>query len=257
MNGLRHNLLGRLAQRLRLAHWRRAAARAERAEPSEIRQIRAEARQVQREIDGVLEVADRRLTLPLIGSNASRKHITAEWTWRPSLWRIPIKPFGIAAAANAASLDAETSLYHDCQISEVTLRQIRNTRASDLAPFGLRLDVFRFDGSFLSLSIKLPEAAVHGLRLRHLVRLDASVETEKPLQILARLNVRHGPNTEQMVLELPKGEGETSVEFDLAHLRINEKRIERAWVDLFFEVPEMNQVTLRDITLSRRPRAAL
>jgi hypothetical protein len=27
------------------------------------------------------------------------------------------------------------------------------------------------------------------------------------------------------------------------------------WIDLIFENPQMNQVTIRDLTLSRRPRA--
>ena len=224
---------------------------------AEIRQLRSEARQVRREIDRVLEIADRRLSLPMIGATATRRRVSTDWAWRPNLWRLPIVPVGIAAAASPANLDEETSLHHNCQDSEVTLRQVRNSRASDLAPFGLRMDVFRFDGTFLSLSVKLPDAAVEGLRLRHLVRIDAVIETEKPLEILARLNVRHGPNTEQMVLELPKGDGEKSVDFDLAHSKINEKRIERAWVDLFFEAPEMNQIVLRDIAFSRRPRAEL
>ena len=50
-------------------------------------------------------------------------------------------------------------------------------------------------------------------------------------------------------------QGETVVEFDLAYTNLNEKRIERAWIDLIFEAPEMNQIILRDVTLSRRPRA--
>ena len=82
----------------------------------------------------------------------------------------------------------------------------------------------------------------------------ATIETEKKLEIFARLNVRHGPNTEQLVRELPPGE-ETMVEFDLAYSSLNEKRVERLWLDLIFEGPEMNQILLRDITLTRRPRA--
>jgi len=31
--------------------------------------------------------------------------------------------------------------------------------------------------------------------------------------------------------------------------------VEKALIDLIFEGPEMNQVTIRDLTLSRRPRA--
>ena len=67
----------------------------------------------------------------------------------------------------------------------------------------------------------------------------------------------HGPNTEQMVRELPLEGGEIMVEFDLAYTKLNEKRVEAAWVDLIFEGPKMNQVILRDVTFSRRPRADL
>ncbi len=84
-----------------------------------------------------------------------------------------------------------------------------------------------------------------------------SVEMEKPLEIFARLNIKHGPNTEQIVRELPLGAKDVMVEFDLAYTRMNEKRVERAWIDLIFEGPEMNQIVLRDVTLSRRPRAEL
>jgi hypothetical protein len=45
------------------------------------------------------------------------------------------------------------------------------------------------------------------------------------------------------------------VEFDLAYTKLNEKRVDSMWLDLIFEGPQMNQVTLRDLTLSRRPRA--
>ena len=84
-----------------------------------------------------------------------------------------------------------------------------------------------------------------------------NVENEKPLEIFARLNIKHGPNVEQIVRELPLGEDEVMVEFDLAYTKMNEKRIERMWIDLIFEGPEMNQVVLRDLTFGRLPRADL
>ena len=139
----------------------------------------------------------------------------------------------------------------------MTLRQLRNQREADLAPFGLRMDVFRFDGSFLSLVIDMPKEASDGLKRKHLLRMDTIVEMEKPLEIFARLNIRNGPNTEQIVRELPLHQSEVMVEFDLAYTKLNEKRVEKMWLDLIFEGPEMNQVILRDLTFSRRPRADL
>jgi hypothetical protein len=257
MSRLRDTLLGRTLQKRRLAHWHRLAALAEKMDLGAIRQLRGEARQVRRAIDRVLNVADTRLILPAEGSNAMRRQVGAEWAWRPHLWRFAIRPYGFAALASPCALDDETRLHHDCQDSEVTARQIRNTRADDLCPFGLRLDVFRFDGTYLSLVVNLPDSATHDLRLRHLLRVDATIDSERPITLLVRLNVKHGPNTEQLVLEFPNGTLEKAVEFDLAYSNISEKRIERAWIEIFFQAPQMNQITLRDVTISRRQRAEL
>jgi len=220
-----------------------------------LRRIRTRARQLRRRMDQVLHVADARLTLPLVGTNAIQKPLHSDWAYRPELWRGPLNPPGMAAIQSKAKIGGEVTLFHDCQISELTVRQVRNTREEDLAPFGLRLDVFQFDGSFLSLAIELPNSAVDGLLRRHLLRLALIVETEQPLEIFARLNIQHGPNTEQLVRELPLGNEEAAIEFDLAYSNLNEKRVERAWIDLIFEGPQMNQIVMRDITLSRRPRS--
>ena len=240
-----------------LRRWRRAAEKADDLDLEALRGLRSEARQLRRQVDRVMHVAEARLALPVIGSNAIRHPPGTDWRWRPDLWRGPISTPGVAALENRTGLGDGATVFHDCRMSEITARQIRNTREKDLAPFGLRLDVFHFDGSFLSLVLDLPDEAVHGLRLRHLIRLQTIVEMEKPLEIFARLNIKHGPNVEQVVRELPLNEPDTSVEFDLAYTRVNEKRIERAWIDLIFEGPELNQIVLRDVTLSRRPRAEL
>lgn len=250
-------ILDRYRQKSVMRRWERLAHEAGAMRLSRLRQIRARALQLRQLLDRVLFVADGRLTLPLVGSNAFQKPLHSDWAWRPQLWRGPIFPPGQAAAETKSSFGDEVTLFHDCRISELTVRQVRNTRESDLAPFGLRMDVFNFDGSFLSLVVELPPEAVRGLKRNHLVRLTTIIETEKPLEIFARLNIRHGPNTEQLVRELPLGREEIMVEFDLAYTKLNEKRVERVWLDLIFEGPEMNQVILRDVTFSRRPRAEL
>lgn len=202
-------------------------------------------------------VADSRLALPLIGSKLFPTPRGTDWSWRPQLWRGPLATKGLAAAPSKSKIGDEVTLYHDCKYSELTLRQLRNTRESDLAPFGLRMDVFQFDGSYLSLAIDFPEDACHGLQMKHLVRCDPIIEFEKPLEIFARLNIKHGPNVEQIVRELPLSSDEQMVEFDLGYSKLNEKRIEKVWLDLILEGPQMNQVTIRDITFSRYPRAEL
>ena len=249
--------LDRVLHRRGLRRWGRIADEAEGFDLETLRILRTRARQLRRQLDRLTRVSDARLALPVIGSNAIRTPMGTDWSWRPDPWRAPIAEPGMASVPPRALIDDGATIFHDCTVSELTVRQIRNTRDTDLAPFGMRLDVFRFDGSFLSLVLDLPDEAAHGLKLRHMVRLDMVVEVEKPLEIFARLNVKHGPNVEQIVREFPLNAEDMMVEFDLGYSRINEKRIERIWVDLIFEGPEMNQIILRDVTLSRRPRAEL
>ncbi|MEF3048876.1 DUF6478 family protein [Pseudotabrizicola sp. L79] len=237
--------------------WASLAERAPQMDLDALRSLRSRARTMRRHLDRVLHQAEHRLALPVIGSNAIRKPLGTDWTWRPDLWRGPIPVPGFSSVPGRAVVCDGATVFHDCRRSELTVRQIRNTREADLAPFGFRMDVFRFDGSFLSLVLDLPPGAAEGLKLRHLIRLDVIVEMEKPLEIFARLNIKHGPNVEQIVRELPLGDEDVMVEFDLAYTKVNERRIERLWVDLIFEGPEMNQIILRDVTLSRRPRAEL
>ncbi|WP_425040384.1 DUF6478 family protein [Primorskyibacter sp. S187A] len=250
-------LLNGLSNRLSLRRWARAARHARSMDLASLREQRSWARRFRHHLDQFIHIADDRLHIPLEGSSAMQAPHNADWTWRPELWRGRLDRPGRAAVPSKTMLGSEITLFHDCEISELTLRQMRNTREADLAPYGLRMDVFRFDGSYLSLVVDLPASAVQGLQKRHLVRVATVVETEKPLEIFARLNVKNGPNTEQIVRELPVTSGEVAVEFDLAYTKLNEKRVEKLWLDLIFEGPEMNQVHLRDLTMSRRPRADL
>ena len=244
-----------LFHRRNLRRWRQTRDAAKKQDLFTLRKTRARAREMRHAIDKVLHVADGRLALPLIGSNAIQKPLHSDWAYRPDLWRGPLSPPGMAAIESKASIGDEVRIFHDCKISELTMRQVRNTLEEDLAPFGLRIDVFRFDGSFLSLVIEMPPGAINGLNRRHLVRMSAIIDMEQPLEIFARFNFKHGPNSEQLVRELEVVDGIAVVEFDLAYTNLNEKRLERAWVDLIFEGPQLNQIMLRDITFSRRPRA--
>lgn len=257
MAGVFSSVIDRMFQQRILRRWGAAAETAATADLETLRGLRARARALRRNLDKVIHEAEHRLALPVIGSNIIRKPLGTDWAWRPELWKGPIPVPGFSSVPGKAEIYPGTTIFHDCRRSELTVRQVRNTRESDIAPFGVRMDVFRFDGSFLSLVVDLPEDAARGLRQKHLLRMDVIVEMEKPLEIFARLNIKHGPNVEQIVRELPLNEEEVMVEFDLAYSKMNEKRVERLWIDLIFEGPEMNQIILRDVTFSRRPRAEL
>ncbi len=240
-----------------LRRWGQAARAVDDMDLQTLRTRRQQARELSARLAQVMHVADSRLAMPRIGSNAFSRPGGTLWSWRPEAWRGPLAQKGMTAVASRTELGAEVTLYHDCEVSELTLRQVRNTKAEDLAPFGLRMDVFNFEGSFLSLVLDLPQGAVDGMLRRHILRVSAIIEVEKPLEIFARLNIKHGPNTEVMVQELKRTPGESIVEFDLAYSDLNEKRIEKAWIDIILEGPEMNQITLRDVTVCRYPRAEI
>lgn len=240
-----------------LKRWSKRSKRAAQLSLSELRGLRGQARDLRVQLDAFLFEADGRLALPFIGSNAMQLPLYSDWSYRPELWRGPIFPQGASSVATKSKIGSEGTLFHDCRESEITYRQVRNASETDLSPFGLRLDVFRFDGSFLSLSIDLADDVCNGLSTRSIIRLDCLVDLEKPIEIFARLNVKHGPNMEQVVREIPASNESVFVEFDLAYTKVNEKRVEKVWVDFIFEDPEMNQIVLRDLTLSRRPRAEL
>ncbi len=258
----RRGLLDGMLHRRSLRRWASAAQGAERAELGALRRSRAEARALRHRLDGFLEVAEGRLARPRAGESLPRPPGT-DWAWRPRLWRGALPWPGLAGVGSGTALGEEARLFHDAPASgagpEVVLRQVRG-REGDAAPFGLRLEAFGFGGTYLGLAIDLPPEACQGLSRRHLLRLDALLEMERPLAVFARLNVRHGPNTEALLRGLPLGEGAsegTVVEFDLATTKLNERRVERMWLDLILERPAMNQVTVRDLTLARHPRAEL
>ena len=251
-----HLLDKALSARL-LRKWSRRAQKAKDASLDQLRKQSREAWALKAHLDSVIHVAEERLSLPMVGSKKFFKPHNADWSWRPALWRGPLPVPGLPSVKTKATLGDEVTVFHDCALSEMGIRQLRNLREADLAPYGLRLDVFRFDGSFLSIVLDLPDDCVNGLKRTHLLRMSAIVEMEKPIEIFARLNIRHGPNTEQIVRELPLDQHDVMVEFDLAYSTMNEKRVEKAWIDLIFEGPEMNEIVLRDLTFSRRPRAQL
>ena len=251
--GLFESLLHKRA----LARWKAAAKTVGDADLSVLRDQRHKARQLRGAINRVLHVSESRLAMPRVGSNIFSKPPGTKWSWRPALWRGPIFPKGAAGVENGAHVSDDIKVFHDCTVSELTFRQIRNTREEDLAAFGLAMDVLGFDGSFLSVVIDLPSDAQDGLRKRDIIQVRGLIRTERPATVFARLNIKCGPNTEQLVQELPLQDREVTVDFDLAYADVNENRIDGMWLDLIFEDPAMNQLRIRDLTFCRYPRAEL
>ena len=250
-------LINRLIHRRMLRRWTRIADAADSMPLADLRTARSRARQTRRQVERVMHHADTRLALAAATAASPPRPKGADWAWRPMPWLAPLAVQGLIGFPSPSQFADAVSIHHDCADSELALRQIANTGANIRCPFAISLDVFGFDGSFLSLAIDLPPDAAQGLKLRHLIRLELQLETERPVKTYARLNVRHGPNSEQILRELPGQDTLAIIDFDLANSPIDERRIGHLWLDLIFDAPRMNRITLRDLTFSRRPRAGV
>lgn len=178
-----------------------------------------------------------------------------DWAWRPALWSTPAALPTRGPLRSGTALGGEMTLYHDCSTPGLALAQMPNAPAPASGPYRLELDLEQCAGSFLSLALALPAAAMQGLARRHVIRLATRIETERPQEIFARLNIRHGPDSEQLNRLFPLGDSEVAVDFDLALSHLAGRPVQRLWLDLILDRPLRNRVTLHDLTLTRRPRA--
>lgn len=179
----------------------------------------------------------------------------ADWSWRPAPWSEPLTHPDWPSVPQQAQLASEVTIHHDGAPLTVSLRQTGPV-AAPAAPFGLRVDLAGFQGSYLSVAIAFPPFAALGLRRSHVVRLAVMAETDLSNIVYTRLNIRHGPNVEQIVRRLPET-SDREIDFDLGHADVTEARIAEAWVDVIFERPSQGSVLLQDVIVSRRARAAL
>lgn len=249
------NLFGKLFQRRALKHWAQNAAQAKTAELQSLNIQRENARKLRDHLNEVISVADRRISQRSLSSAIINHPSNASWAWRPELWSEPLKQRNFTQVVNKTALGNEAKVFHNCDLSELSVKQRNVSTDKGGAPYQTQFEVFKFAGSFLSLVLDLPDGVLEGLKKRHIIRLDVLAESEEPIVIFTRLNVKHGPNTEQIVHELKLDADAGHVEFDLAFTGANERRIEKMWLDLIFEDPSMNLITIRDLTMYRYPRA--
>ena len=244
--------LGGLFEREVIRRWDRAALEAQTLDPVGLKALSDRSRRMARSLDRAIQAADAQLA----GAPAIPRPLHTEWAWRPELWSSPVRPAGLVPVSNGTEFGREARIFHDCPEAEVSVRQSRNSTPAGAAPYGLHLDVYGFRGGFLSVAVDLPAEAIAGLSRRHIFRLGILRESERATAIYARLNVRHGPNVEQIARLLDDGD-EAFADFDVATTGIDEDRVSGAWLDLIFEAPEMNRIWIGELTLSRRPRAEI
>ncbi len=244
-----------VSKRLRQRPWQRAAKKVHSLPLKKLRPLVKDAKIMRSRLGNFISAGEQRLARPRINSNNFRHPPDADWQWRPSLWRFQVPDTWQNTAVDGARLSKDMSLFHDSDINEITIRQIRNTRDIDLAPFGVLIDVLEFSGQYLSYSINIPQSALDSLHKNHLICYSHMLVCEAPLDFYLRLNIEHGPNREELIQDFRSHKEELSVEFDLSETNVNPQFIKKAWLDVVFVGVRMNMIAIRDTTLSRCPGA--
>ncbi|MFD1880129.1 DUF6478 family protein [Paracoccus pacificus] len=257
MTGNREGWIDRVTRRRGDARWTALAADPGDLGSSRLRRLRSEAVSLRQVLDRFLANTTVAALRPA-PVNADHLPGATDWHWRSDLFQQPMHPSSLVSPASGTRLAEGATIWHDDPQAALILRQSRS-RADDLPPFGLSIEALGCEGQFVSLSIDLPAAVLTGLGPDFVVRADMRIWAERPLTAYARLNIENGPNTDSMQQGFqPAAQGAADLavaEFDLAYSELNEKRLSKMWVDVIFERPRMNAVELRDIVISRHPRA--
>jgi len=248
-------LLGRFGWRAPLRRWERALQAPTELPTDDLQDMGSQMRHFRGEVDQMWARIQTELLSRHGGVDGIDRPDQCDWAARSGPWQSVVRPRGHVDVASPTEIGGGVTLFHDATQADMCLRQDAVPAHIKGPLFGLVLEVYRFDGSFLSLVQDLPDAALQGLTLNHYLAVHLRVEHEHPIEIYARLNVQHGPNTEQIVRQVNIDGDRGTAEFDLAYTKINEKRLEKAWIDLILESPQMNRVALWDMVMLRAPRA--
>ncbi len=251
----RHGFWGRLGLTSSMRRWSKAAQSPGAMSSKELRTTLSQIDDTRTELDHLAASARTELLSRAQAADGIDRPDQCDWAERSAPWRTELRPRGHVELTSPTQIGGGVTVFHDAAHADITLRQDVPPPDAQNARFGLVFEIYRFDGSFLSLVQDLPPDALVGLTLNHFIAVHLHVEREHPSEIYARLNVQHGPNTDQIVRQVDFSGDHGRAEFDLAYTKINEKRLEKAWLDLILEGPEMNRIALWDMVMLRAPRA--
>lgn len=179
-----------------------------------------------------------------------------QWGYQPHIWKNPAE-FEVnntimrGQIVSGTELGPLVTLHHDGENAAFTIQRPENGDA------GLNFDFATFSGSFFSVAFALPEVGMQTLGRHDLLRISLNSATKTPFTAYVRLNLRYGPNTEQITRMIDIGSGQSFAEFDIFYTEFNPDRATSVWVDLIINEPENCNITLSEVTILRRARASL
>lgn len=183
--------------------------------------------------------------------------LQSDWVWRPDAWCRRLDFEGGGLSVNGASLGPLVKLFHDGDPHAVLVHQTERSLENSDVPVEVAIEVGEFEGDFVSLVFDLPTKVVELLKRTHIVRLDVQMKNKASMQVYCRLNIRQGPNFQQVIRQFEQAGDRFVADFDLSTIELNEGRSAGGWIDLIFEKPRRNRIVVSDAILSRRPRAEI
>ncbi|MGB0438904.1 MAG: DUF6478 family protein [Paracoccaceae bacterium] len=156
----------------------------------------------------------------------------ALWAQRPDPWRVALP--GLALSGGSQPVLGGVHLHHDCPQNQVLLRQIPRSHA----PFAVRVDVFAFTGSYLSLTIALPKGCI--------LAVDHPLRSSDAGSGFLRFNRKVGAN----VTRKTEGIALPSQRRTLIDPQEQSDPVGDMWLDLFLAPRAMSWTQLDDLRIT-------
>lgn len=172
-----------------------------------------------------------------------------QWGFTPPLWE---HNFGSDVSGNiltSTEIAPRVNVHHDADSINMIIQ-------GEGPEGGISFDVKKFTGGFLSLAFGFPDNEAKAIRRHDLIRIAIISKSDNPFEAYVRLNLRHGPNNEQIVRMIEIGK-DSFAEFDIFYSEFEPNRATDAWIDLIVNDPEGRAFTLEQVVILRRVRATL
>ncbi|GHA48023.1 hypothetical protein GCM10008927_11210 [Amylibacter ulvae] len=189
-----------------------------------------------------------------IALNAPSK---TDWCKRPKTWSASQSRLPIANAEKTQKICDSVILFHDCPLGNIQLEQTTSSQNETTANFALSIKVGKFEGSYLSLVVTLPNDAIIDLSPNHILQSNLLIDCDPSMDIYARLNLQSKSGTQQIIRTFDPTDLGHLVNFDLVGHITQVRVIDKSWIDVSFDNPENQTIVLHDLTCFRRRRAAI
>lgn len=173
--------------------------------------------------------------------------------WR-SGYGIFAAPLAVRRGANPQSgseICPGLRLFHDAGPGAVfSWSQTLGAFARPAADPGLRLTVYDFPGSFVSIVAEVPAEAASALGPGRKVGVEIEATPLRPLTCFLRLNLTGDSARETLHETLVLATGTREVDFDLDGLEIGAGACRAAWLDIILHAPRMCRIDIARLVLS-------